>query len=185
MRASYPCVAIFAAVLVCSLRIPAAGAESAFQVGTQLPALSGQTLTGQSLDLPAMAAGKAAVIIFSFNREAGKDAEQWNKQLTAGLPAVGPAYTVILLESVPRLFRGMAVSGIKSGMPPATQQRTTILYKDEALWKQRLGVTDDTRAYVLVIRPDARIAWQSNAAYSDAGFAALKSMVQSMNAMPK
>jgi hypothetical protein len=43
------------------------------------------------------------------------------------------SFQVIVLESVPKLFRGAALSGIKSGMPIAVQELTIVLYQDEEL----------------------------------------------------
>ncbi len=52
---------------------------------------------------------------------------------------------VIMLESVPLLFRGMVASGIKNDMPLAVQDRIIVSFREEELWKQRLTVTDDSR----------------------------------------
>ena len=115
------------------------------QVGSVFPQFMGKTLTGEPLELPTGAAGKPAVVIFSFSKSAGKDAHQWNERIAKDFPNDVPCYTVIMLDSVPTLFRGMVVSGIKSDMPPAVQDRTIVSYQNESLWKHRLTVTDDTR----------------------------------------
>jgi len=39
--------------------------------GQMFPQFSGQTLTGKSLELPAAAMGKPAVVVFSFTKAAG------------------------------------------------------------------------------------------------------------------
>lgn len=143
--------------------------------GDLFPQVSGQTLTGKSLTLPAAAAGRDALLVFSFTRKAGNDARSWNEHLIRDFPNSFPIYTVILLESAPKLFRGMAVSGIRSSMPPSLQDRTIILYRDEKLWKQRLAVADDSRAYVLLLGPSGHISWTNSGAFSDAAYASLRS----------
>jgi hypothetical protein len=146
--------------------------------GDRFPQLSGQTLTDKSLTLPAAAAGRDAVLVFSFTRKAGNDARAWNEHLSRDFPNTIPIYTVILLESAPKLFRGMAVSGIRSSMPPSLQDRTIVLYRDEKLWKQRLAVADDSRAYVLLLEPSGHISWTNSSAFSDAAYASLRSRLR-------
>ena len=85
-----------------------------------------------------------------------------------------------MLESVPKLFRGMALSGIKASMPIAMQDRTLVLYRDETLWKQRLAFSEDSRAYVLLLGPDGRIAWRGEGAFSEAAYAQVKDQLAKM-----
>lgn len=143
-------------------------------LGDLFPEVVGETLTSKSLELPAAAAGKPAVIVFSFSKTAGKDARLWNEHLSKDFSNAGLGYDVIVLESVPKLFRGMAVSGIRSSMPPPLQDRTIVLYKDEELWKGRLAVSDDQRAYVVLLGPDDHLVWSNSSAFSDSQYEELK-----------
>src|SRR6266511_4292929 len=81
------------------------------RTGEMFPNISGKTLTGLLLELPSAAIGKPAVVIFSFSRTAGKDAHLWNEHLAREFSNAVPVYKVVVLESVPRLFRGMAEIG--------------------------------------------------------------------------
>jgi ATP10 protein len=152
------------------------------QVGDAFPQISGQTLTGKSLQLPDAAAGKPALVVFSFSRAAGKDARSWNEHLfkdfsnSKAIPV--PGYQVIVLESVPKLFRSMAISGIKSNMPLAVQDRTIVSYQDEAIWKQHLAVSDENRAYIVLLGPDGHIRWRNSAAFTDSEYAHLKNELE-------
>lgn len=146
--------------------------------GELFPNISGKTLSGRPLALPAVANGKPAVVVFSFSRAAGKDARLWNERLSREFPNTVPVYEVVELESVPKLFRGMALSGIRSSMPPSMQDRTIVLYQDERLWKLRLAVSDDTRAYMVLLGPDGQLRWSNSAAYSDSEYARLKNEIQ-------
>ena len=145
--------------------------------GDMFPQFTGKTLTGKPLELPAVAAVKPAVVIFSFTRRAGKDAQLWSERIAKDLPRDVPCYTMIMLESVPTPFRGMVVSGIKGDMPPAVQDRTIVSYRDEELWKQRLNVTDDGHAYVVLAGTDGRIHWLSSEAFSEAEYRKFKNKV--------
>jgi hypothetical protein len=153
---------------------------SPLQGGQTLPQISGQALTGRSIELPAVASGKPAVVIFSFSKTAGNDARSWNERLSKDFPKDVPSFTIIMLESVPKLFRGMALSGIKGSMPIAMQDRTLVLYHDDTLWKQRLAFSVDNHAYVLLLGPDGRIAWKSEGAFTEAAYMQLRNQLSGM-----
>ena len=145
--------------------------------GDVFPPLTAQALTGKMLELPAMTAEQPVVVVFSFSRTAGKDAQAWTEHLSKDSAHV-QIYTIIVLESVPRLFRGAALSGIKSGMPSSAQDHTVVLYKDETLWKQRLAVSDGDRAYLFVLGPDGHIRWTNSSAFADAPCERLRATVR-------
>ena len=147
--------------------------------GDVFPQFSGQTLTGRFLTLPTTTGDKSTVLVFSFSRKAANDARVWNEHLPRNFPNM-PAYGIIMLESVPKLFRGMAVSGMKSGMPLSVQDRMIVSYRDEELWKQRLMVTDNSRAYVLLLGPEGKIHWINSGAFTGAEFARMKSHISGL-----
>jgi hypothetical protein len=146
--------------------------------GQMLPQFSGQSLTGKSLELPTAAGGKPAVVIFSFSRAAGNDARSWNEHLSRDFPQAVPSYTIIELESVPRLIRGMVVSSIKGSMALTLQERTLVLYHDETVWKERLAVSDDSRSYVVLLNPDGRVQWRSDGPFTEPSYARLKDQLK-------
>jgi hypothetical protein len=145
--------------------------------GDILPPLAGQALTGKSLDVALGLAGSPAVVIFSFSRAGGRDAQRWIERLQKHEPGLA-IYTIIFLESVPGLFRGMAVSGIKAGMPSAMQARTLLLYRDEDLWKNRLQSTNEGQACLTLIRPSGQIEWMTSGPLSDAAYAEFTRSIQ-------
>lgn len=150
------------------------------QPGQILPQISGQALTGELIELPAAAKGKPTVVIFSFSRAAGNDARSWNERLSRDFPKDVPSYTIIVLESVPKLFRGMALSGIKGSMPIPMQDRTIVLYRDETLWKQRLAFSEDGHAYVILLGPDGRMTWRSEGTFTEGAYARMKDQLERM-----
>lgn len=143
---------------------------SALSLGDMLPNISGQTLKGSLLHLP-VSGDKAAVLVFSFSRAAGNDARVWNKHLSKDFPGALPVYGIVLLESAPKLFRGMAVAGMKSSIPVSAQSQTMVLYKDEKVWEQRLAVGDESRAYVLLLGSDGRLHWRNSGTFSNVEYA--------------
>lgn len=150
------------------------------QVGVSLPEFSGQTITGRSVRLSESADGKPTVLVFSFSRTAGKDSRLWNDQLAKDFSNTVSTYGIIQLESAPRFFRRLAISGIKSSMPPSVQDRTLVLYRDEELWKRRLAVKDESRAYVVVLDPSGIVCWMNSGAFSDATYTLAKNKLAAL-----
>lgn len=168
-----------AVVLMMFLSAAASGqpVTSHLEPDDTLPMLGGQALTGKWLDLPAAAGDSPAAVILSFSRAGGRDAQNWTQHLSKDYPHLA-IYTVIFLESVPRLFRSVAVSGIRDGMPLFMQDRTILLYQDEILWKQRLQVTDESRASVILLGPRGHIQWIVSGPFADPLYLALSKQIR-------
>jgi hypothetical protein len=173
------CGAIGTWALVVLLAASALGEQgtSLLEPGDALPQLAGQTVAGKLLDLPKVAAGSVAVVIFSFSRGGGRDAQNWAQHLAKDDPHL-PIYTAIFLESVPRMFRSIAVSGIRSGMPPFMLDHTLLLYQQQTSWEQRLHVTDESYACVLVLDQSGRIRWISFGPFADSLYLRLRKEVR-------
>lgn len=148
--------------------------------GAVFPKLSGQTITGRAVSLSGATTDKPIVLVFSFSRTASKDAQQWNDRLAKDFPNTIYAFGVIQLESAPKILRRLAVSGIKSSMPVSAQNRAIVLYRDEELWKQRLAVTDESRAYVVALDQPGTIYWLNSGVFSDAAYATLKNKIETL-----
>jgi hypothetical protein len=161
-------------VITSALPLTAAPPPSALQVGYAFPALSGRTITDHSLTLPASSTEKPTVLVFSFSRTAGKDARLWSEHLAKDFPDTVSAYGVIQLESAPKLLRRLAISGIKSSMSVPVQNRTIVLYRDDQLWKQRLGVKDESRAYAVLLDRSGTICWMNSGAFSQDTYGSLR-----------
>lgn len=157
---------------------------SALRPGEIFPSLSGQTLTGKTLDLPAGALGRPAMIVFSFSRAAGKDTPLWNDHVAKDFATSLAQFQVIELESAPRLVQAMALSGIKRAMPRERQDRAVVLYRDEKLWKQRLGVSDVNRAYIVLLGAGGQILWMNAGPFTDLEYSRLKSEINTLRTHP-
>ena len=139
------------------------------RLGDIFPALAGQTLSGKQLNLPVAARDGVAVMIVSFSRAGGRDAQNWTQRFAKDHPLLA-TYNVIFLESVPRPFRNLAVSGIRNGMPPAVHDRTVLLYGEQASWRERLQVQDLDNASVVVLGPTGRIRWIFSGRFTEANY---------------
>jgi ATP10 protein len=173
---------IFAGVLLLAM----ASTGVPLHVGDALPVIAGETTSGKTLALPPAAAGKAAILVFSFSRAGGNDAHIWNDHVAikAGDDSRVPSFTVMMLESVPRVLRGMVASSIRKQMPAAMYERCIVVFRDEAIWKQRFAASDLGRAYVLLIDGGSRICWMNSGPFSDSAFQQLREAVLRVHPPP-
>lgn len=172
-----PRPSILRALLVVSVlwaAISGAKGQTPLHVGDPLLEISGQTLSGKNLTLPADAVGKPAVVSFSFSRTGGKDSTLWSEHIERDFPMIGRPYTLMMIEAAPKFVRGLIISGSKKGMSEQAQDRCIAMDHDEDAWKNRIGYTDENKAYVFLLGPDGHIRWKSSAAFSDAEYANLK-----------
>lgn len=154
--------------------------QSKLKLGDFLPPLAGQTLTGKWLNVAAVSSANRSVVVFSFSRAGGRDAQLWTQRLAELDPHLA-IYTVIFLGSVPSLFRTMAVSGIKNGMPLALQDRTILLYRDENLWEKRLQIANEDRACVVLRSSTGQIQWMTTGPFADVLYLEFNKQIRSVN----
>lgn len=161
----------------------AQSAAGPLRIGDPLPDVIGQSLAGNSTHLATEIAGRIAVVVFSFSKAGGKDTQLWDRALLQdfGSNRSVALSTVIMLQSAPRLLRGIIVSGITNNMPDQLHGSTIVSYVDEKLWKQRLAVANDSHAYVMLLGQDGRIRWRNSDAFSNAEYKELKSNLQKLS----
>lgn len=147
------------------------------QVGDLLPTLAGQSLPGNSTELPTAAKGHPAVVLFSFSRSGGDRAQDWIRHLSQEMPDLN-IYYAIFLESVPGPLRGMVVSGIKTKTPQNQQNRTLVLYAKTEVWKQQLEPCDVEDVCALLLGPDSHVRWMNGGAFSAISEETLRSQLK-------
>jgi hypothetical protein len=53
-------------------------------------------------------------------------------------------------------------------------------YKNEAIWKQRLAVSDDNRAYLFLLTTDGHIRWSNSAAFTEPDYQRLGNELETL-----
>lgn len=176
-RPNHGAMGVWATVVLLAASALGDAAPARLKIGDTLPLLAGKTVTDKPLELPAAAQGKVAVVIFSFSRAGGRDAKNWAQHLSKDDPQL-LLYTAIFLESVPRLFRSIAVSEIRSGMPPAMLDRTLLLYQQQSSWEQILQSTDEKNACVVLLGRDGHIRWISSGPFAEPAYEHLREQLR-------
>lgn len=134
----------------------------------QFPAIEGQNLREHRVKLPD---GKPAVVVMGFTHGSQTQTKAWAQRIGAQFPL----YSVAVLEDVPRLVRGMASHGIKSGVPENQRERFLLVYHNEKELKEAAGFSTPDDAYVLVLDSGGAIRCKFHGPVTDAAMEQLKS----------
>ena len=86
-------------------------------------------------------------------------------------------YSMAVLEDAPRLVRGMAVHGIRSGVPAGQRDHFVIIYQGEADLKRIAGFRKADDAYLLLLDPTGGINWTTRGPANDSLMADLKERI--------
>jgi ATP10 protein len=149
------------------------------QPGSTLPQIKGTSLEDRDVTLPEAAAGKAALLIITFSKAAGEHGRAWNDRFIQDYPQDDKAtsYSIAMLEDVPGLFRGMVRSGIKRSIPAALRRRFITVVKDEAQWKQYIGMKEEKDPYLLLLDTSGRVSWKHQGSFDQKIYDTLKTKI--------
>ena len=125
-----------------------------------LPVVHGTSVSGHSVTLPDQARGKVAVLVIGFSRNSAIPTGVWGQRLKAEFgrdPGVS-IFRMPFLEEVPRLFRGMAIAGVKHAAGSEDRDTMVMVFESEAVFKHLAGYAKPDDAYIVVL--DAKGAIQ-------------------------
>ena len=126
------------------------------------PRIQGETLAGKKVELPG-AFGGQVVVVMGFTHGSQAQTKVWGQRLRGQ-----GAWSVAVLQDVPRLVRGMVVHGIKSGTPKEEYDRFLLVYSGEKELKDAAGVETPDDAYVMVVDGTGAIRWRFHGPATDA-----------------
>ncbi len=136
-----------------------------------LPVTPAETLADQKIVFPTALAGKAAVCVFGFSKEAGDRTKVWMTRLSQdGINA----WSIANLEGAPGLVRGMIRSSMRKGTPQPLLERSLILTKDEKAWKRAVGSKQDNLPVVVLLDGKGQILWTHEGPFGDEPYRELK-----------
>jgi hypothetical protein len=153
----------------------------------EMPHVAGQTLANKQIDFPSACAGFVCIIVIGFSHGSQPQAKAWTDRANTEFhnDRNVAIYSMAVLEDAPRLVRGMAVQGIKSGVPDGQHDRFAIVYQGEATLKRVAGFRKTDDAYILLLDRTGNIKWATSGPVTDTLFADLKNYVSSMGQMKR
>ncbi len=131
---------------------------------TRLPAIDGETLSGKTVSLNTASDGRPFLAIIGFTHGSQKQTKEWSMRVRGQYPA----WSVAVLEDVPRLVRGMAAHGIKSGTPKDQYDHFVLVYKGEKQLKDAVGFDRPDDAYLVVADAAGEIRWKYHGPVNEA-----------------
>jgi hypothetical protein len=152
---------------------PSKSGAAQLALGSELPLLDAETLSGDRATLPRDARGNPMILVLSFSKSAAKITRPWLEACRA--PAASAAATPVvrcfdvrMLEGVPRFMRGMFERGMRKGLPEELQRDALLVYADNDAWRERVGGTEEKTAYVIGCDGDGRVRASARGEYTEA-----------------
>jgi len=147
-----------------------------------MPKVEGESLAGQHVVLPDDAKGKIAVLIFGFTRASKGPTSLWAERTLAefGSNAGFALYQLPVLEDVPRLIRGMVISGIKNRIPEKARDYFVPIVQGEPGLKKLVHYKEPDDAYLVTIDPAGQVVQQLHGTLTDTAYARLRAEIQSL-----
>jgi len=109
-------------------------------------------------------AGRPAILILGFTHGSQAQTKAWGARVGRRFPA----WSIAVLEDVPRLVRGMVSHSIKSSIPKEQYGHFVLVLHGEKELKQAAGFDRPDDAYLLLIDASGRIQWSCHGAPTDA-----------------
>ena len=119
--------------------------------------------------MPGAVHGHSALLVVGFTHASGPHCTDWSKRLESEFKS-NPAlerYSVVFLEDAPRLVRGVARSGIKSGVPKEEYNNFLIVTEHEKEVKDAVHFQAPDDAYLVFLGPDGTVRWTFHGPVND------------------
>ena len=143
------------------------------------PHIEAENIPGKKIVLPEDAKGHATVLVIGFTHASQNQTKAWAAQLQPSFEM----YSLAVLEDVPRLVRGMAVGGIKGGVPQNQRDHFLLVFHGEKELKAAAGFEkpDDADAYLVLLDRDGAISWRFHGPFSESTRDELKTRLAALN----
>ena len=138
--------------------------------------VEGESIAGRKVVLPDAAKGHVAVLVLGFTKASKTPTSAWGSRIASefGSQSGFELYQLPVLEDVPRLIRGMVVSGMKKGVKENMRDHFVPLFEHESELKKLVGYREPDDAYLVVLDPSGEIVDQVHGTFSDALYARLR-----------
>lgn len=117
------------------------------------PNIQAENLLGKKIELPGAVSQHPTLLIIGFTHASQAPTKAW----AARLENEFNPYSIAVLQDAPRLVRGMAVRGIKSGVQEKNRDHFLLVFQGEQELKQAADYDRPDDAYVLLVDPGGQI----------------------------
>ena len=152
------------------------------QTGQLMPTIAGETWQGTEWCFPTQHEDVVAVLILGFTKASKTPTSAWAKRLSTdfGTDPGFQLYQLPVLQDVPRLFRGMVISGMKKGVPENSRDCFVPILDGEADLKKAVGYHEVDDAYLVLVDRNSQFVWQAHGPMTEAVYISLQTKIRSL-----
>ncbi len=161
---------------------PASSVSSDLQVGTSLPELRGEYLSGRPAILPRDASGRVALLLFGFSRDSRFAVQDWTKRFRDefGENPKATFFEVPMIGGFARLEKWFIERAMRRGTPTAEHENVITVYGGTDPWKRRLGFNGQESAYLIVLDRKGTVVWRHAGRFEELPYQALAAQVRKL-----
>ena len=146
-------------------------------VGESFPQISGESLYGDRLMLPASEINDLQIFLIGYKQKTQFDIDRW----LIGLEMTGVkvlVYELPVLDSwFPQFFRNKIDGGMKKGIPKGLWNNVVTVYDDANIVKNFLGTENPNNARVLLIGKNKKVLAQFDDGFSSGSLAKILQLI--------
>lgn len=149
---------------------------AALTIGTPMPQIEGESLSGHKAILPNAAKGKVTLVAMGFSYESRRPVGTWTKRFRRefGQNPETAFFEVPIISGMARLAKLFIESGMRRGTAKADHDNVITVYGGASGWKERFGAADSDAAYLLLLDRDGRVRWRHAGAFEENAWPQLK-----------
>ena len=185
LRQTLAWLAVISTCACLPLALIAAGAgqqakQPGLPVGTVLPQVTGEDLTGAKITLPDAAKGRVTLIAFGFSYDSRTPVEAWSEQVrkTFGSTPDFSWYQVPMVGGFGRLAKPFIMGGMRKQTP--TPRNTVVVFGGVGPWKERFAVKNDALAYLVLLDRSGVVKWVHAGLFAATTASTLDQQVQAL-----
>jgi len=163
------------AILLLFLSLP-----PAFTPGDTLPPLKGEFLDGKSVELPAAAKGKVALLAFGFTHGSQTAVEGWTKRFRKDFgdnPQV-TFYEIPMIGGMAVMAKPFITGGMRKGTPQEDYEHVITVFGSAGFWKDRVRYKAEKDAYLILLGQEGTIRWVGHGFVDDSKYGELAEAVR-------
>jgi hypothetical protein len=149
-------------------------------IGTPLPDLQGEYLTGRPAVLPRDASGRVALLLLGFTYDSRLPVEAWAKKFRQEFDGEARAtfYEIPMISGFAKLGKWFIDSGMRRGTPKADHEKVITAYSGVDAWKRYVNFRDPKAAYLILIDRHGKVVWRYTGDLTPEPYAALSAAVK-------
>ncbi len=145
-------------------------------VGTPMPKIEGESLSGHKAILPDLAKGKVTLVAMGFSYESRHPVETWTKRFRRdfGQNPATAFFEVPVISGFARLAKLFIESGMRRGTAKEDHDKVITVFGGASDWKERMKVDDTDVAYLLLLDRDGKVLWRHSGPFEEKFWPELK-----------